>query len=399
MNTARDALHAAQQAVYDSPARFKVVACGRRWGKTELGKRIAIEAAQQGKTVWWISPNYGVSLDVWRSLKASLIDLWESKNEQQKMIVLPDGGAIRVRSGDDPDSLRGASLDLAVLDEAAFLRESIWTAAIRPTLSDRRGRALFLSTPNGIGNWFYRVYTFGLDPTRPEWQAWRFPTRTNPHIPPDEIDTAQRDVPDRIFRAEYLAEFTDDAGGVFRGVLAAATLDASAETILLPDHRYVMGVDWGRVDDFTVGTVLDATDRVLVALDRFNGVGWELQRGRLRALADRWQPVMIYAENNSIGSPNIEALQADGLPVYPFNTTNASKDELINDLALAIERGQVRLLNDPILINELSSYMQERTASGRFRYGAPPGGHDDTVIALALAWHAAQHGAPVMRFG
>ncbi len=399
MNIDQRGLHAAQQVVYDSPARFKVVVCGRRWGKTELGKRIAIEIAQQGKTVWWISPNYGVSLDVWRSFKDSLVEQWEAKNEQQKLILLPDGGSIRVRSGDDPDSLRGASLDLAVLDEAAFLREAIWTAAIRPTLSDRRGKALFLSTPNGIGNWFYRIYTFGLDPTRPEWHAWTFPTSTNPHIPADEIEAAWRDLPERIFRAEYLAEFTDDAGGVFRGVLAAATLDSTLETIILPEHRYVMGVDWGRVDDFTVGAVLDATDRALVALDRFNGVGWELQRGRLRALAERWQPVLIYAENNSIGSPNIEALQAEGLPVYPFTMTNASKDEVINDLALAIERGQLRLLNDPILINELSSYTQERTVSGRFRYGAPPGGHDDTVIALALAWHAAQHGAPVVRFG
>src|SRR5689334_288184 len=82
MNTPPHGLHAAQQVVYASPARFKVVACGRRWGKTELGKRIAVEIAQQGKTVWWISPNYGVSLDVWRAFKDSLAEQWETKNEQ-----------------------------------------------------------------------------------------------------------------------------------------------------------------------------------------------------------------------------------------------------------------------------------------------------------------------------
>lgn len=385
-----------QRTIHDHPARFRVVACGRRWGKTELGKFSAIESAMRGGTVWWISPNYGMAVDVWRSLKATLADTWETKNEQQKLIALPDGGSIRVRSGDDPDSLRGASLDLAILDEAAFLPEAVWTAAIRPTLSDRRGRALFLSTPKGIGNWFYRVYSYGLDDNRPDWHSWRSPTADNPLIPVSEIDSARADLPERIFRAEYMAEFLEESGGVFRGTAAAAT---ASPGVYQPDHRYVMGIDWARIEDFTVGVVIDATESVMVAMDRFNGIGWALQTGRIARLNDTWHPTVIYAENNSMGGPLIGMLEAEGLPVYPFNTTNQSKDDLINDLALAIERERLRLLNDPILIHELSTYAVERLPSGRFRYSAPPGGHDDTVIALALAWHAVQRGHTVIRFG
>lgn len=384
-----------QQTVLDSPARFKVVACGRRWGKTMMGQRAVIAMALDGGTAWWVMPSYRMADDVWRSLKGTLADYWDSKNEQQKLIIMPGGGSLRVRSGDDPDSLRGPSLDLAVLDEAAFLRESVWTSALRPTLSDRRGKAMFLSTPKGIGNWFHRVYGYGLDPTRSEWQSWQFPTAANPLIPPDEIEAARRDLPERVFRAEYLAEFTDDAGGVFRNVLQCAT----AAMLSAPElgHQYALGIDWGRVD-FSVAIVIDVTDQKMVAMDRFNGVGWALQRGRLAALAATWKPTAIWAEENSIGGPNIEALRAEGLPVYAFTTTNTSKNELINSLALALERGRLRIVPDPVLLHELQSYTLERLPSGRFRYSAPPGGNDDTIIALALAYYAGQYGGASLRF-
>ncbi|MHB8625593.1 MAG: terminase large subunit domain-containing protein [Aggregatilineales bacterium] len=372
------------------------MACGRRWGKTETGKIAVIEAAATGGIAWWIMPSYRMADDVWRSLKTTLEGAWREKNEQQHVIVLQGGGVIRVRSGDDPDSLRGASLDLAVLDEAAFLHEIVWTAALRPALSDRRGRAMFLSTPKGVGNWFYRIYGYGLDPNRPDWQSWQFPTSANPRIAAEEIEEARRDLPERVFRAEYLAEFLTDGGSVFRNVLANAT--AIAPSGPEAGHRYVFGIDWGRVD-FSCAVALDATTRKMVAIDRFNGIGWALQRGRLAALASVWRPASIWAEENSIGGPNVEALQAEGLPIYGFTTTVSSKDDLITALALALEQGKLAILPDPILLHELQAYTMTRLPSGRFRYSAPGGGHDDTVIALALAWQAAQYGGGSLTFG
>lgn len=391
--------HVGQSAILNSPARFRVVACGRRWGKTEAGKIAAIEAAQNGGNVWWIMPSYPMASEVWRSLKSTLSGQWDSKSEEERAIYLPGGGALRVRSGQDPDSLRGTGLDLAVLDEAAFLREAVWTSAIRPALADRRGKALFLSTPKGIGNWFWKIYGYGRDPDRPEWQSWTFPTASNPLIPPDEIEAAKAELPERVFLQEFLAEFTADFGAVFRNVTERAMVAPQCEP--LPGQRIIFGVDWARIDDFTVIAILDATTRQLVALDRFNGIGWGLQRGRIVSLAQRWQPAAIWAEANSIGAPNIEALQAEGLPIYPFTMTAAAKDDLINSLALALERDHdpLTIIPDPVLIHELQSYSLERLPSGRFRYNAPPGDHDDTVIAAALAWFGAQYGGVSIRFG
>jgi phage FluMu gp28-like protein len=387
--------HPIQLEVLQDPHRFKVLACGRRWGKTELGKAIAIEAAKRGETVWWISPNYPQSVDVWISLKTTLAEIYESKSEQYRLLTLPGGGSIRVRSGSAPDSLRGAALDLVILDEAAFMNEYVWISAIRPALSDRKGRAVFLSTPNGATNWFHRVYRNGLDPLHEEWRSWHFPTETNPYISPDEIEIAKSELPERVFRAEYGAEFIEDSGAVFRNVKEAAT--APRDPPYNPDHRYVMGVDWGRINDFTVAVVIDMDEQAVVEIDRFNQVGWSIQRGRLMALAERWKPSTIYAEANSIGAPNIEALVSEGLYVQSFNTTRTSKTRIIEELVQAIETHRIALPNHPILINELLAFEYTPSNQG-LRYKPPPGGHDDTVIALAIAWHAGQHSGTGLGF-
>ena len=102
--------------------------------------------------------------------------------------------------------------------------------------------------------------------------------------------------------------------------------------------------------------------------------------------------MVIYAESNSIGGPNIEALQREGLPVRPFETTASSKPPLIESLVLAFDRSEITILDDPIMTGELMAYERTITPSGRSQYSAPQGLHDDTVIALALAWHGCQYG-------
>lgn len=371
------------------PARFRVVVCGRRWGKTELGKVALIDTARQGGHCWWIAPTYGMADAVWRSLKAALEGVWLAKDEQRRRVELPGGGVIQVRSSHEPDALRGAGLDLAVLDEAAFMPEEVWTGAIRPALSDRLGRALFLSTPNGM-NWFQRLYQRGLDPLAADWQSFHHPTRSSLLIPPEEVDATRLEMPARWFRQEYEAEFIEDAGQVFREIDRLCTAQPSGPQ---PGARYVAGIDWGRVDDFTAFAVFDVEARRLVALDRFRQVSWAQQRDRLKTLVARWRPDVIWAEANSIGSVNIEALQQCGLPVRPFQTTSRSKGPLIEGLALAMERGDISLLDDPVLKGELViSYTLERLPSGLYRYGAASGAHDDTVIAVALGWHGVRHG-------
>jgi hypothetical protein len=124
-------------------------------------------------------------------------------------------------------------------------------------------------------------------------------------------------------------------------------------------------------------------------MDRSNRVDYAVQRKRLQALSDRWHPRQIIAEGNSIGQPVIEQLTREGLRIHPFITSNSSKAHLIDALALAFERGDIRILNDHILVSELVAYQAERLRScGLTRYSAPSGQHDDTVMALAMAWTA-----------
>jgi hypothetical protein len=388
--------HPGQQAILTSPARFKVVACGRRFGKTETGKIALMERALRGGRGWWLAPTYQTAGQVWRDLKALCAPLPGLRvSEAERRLDLPGGGLIAVRSTYYADHLRGAGLDYAVLDEAAFMAASVWPQVVRPMLVERGGGALLLSSPNGR-NWFWELYQQGLDPAQREWQAFRFSSYANPLIPPAELDAIRQMTPERVFRAEYLAEFIDDDGQVFRGILAAATAPADAQP--QPGRRYVAGLDWGRHNDFTAVVILDAEQRAVVALDRFREQSWAVQRGRLAALCARWQPAVIWAEANSIGGPNIEALQAEGLPVRPFQTTAQSKRPLIEGLALAIEKEEIALLPDEALLNELAAYTMERLPGGAYRYSAPSGLHDDLVIALALAWQGVRQGGLSLDF-
>lgn len=376
-----------QQLIYDSSARFRVVACGRRWGKTELGKQLVLHHLAQGaRGVWWLAPTYQMASGVWRDFKRTFRGVEGVRiTESERQIDFADGAVLAIRSTHTPDHLRGAGLDFAVLDEAAFMPPTIWHEIVRPMLLDRRGGALLISSPAGK-NWFYEVYQQGIHGG--EWAAFHYPTTDNDALSGDDLTSIRKTTSERVWRQEYLAEFLDESGAVFREIRACATAPTNAAP--QTNHHYVAGVDWGREGDYTVIVILDATDNSVVALDRFNQIGWEFQRGRLRALCERWRVAHILAEANSIGSVNIEALERDGLPISSFTMTSKSKPRLIESLSLAIETGVIRLLPDEILLAELGAYTLKRSSVGNIQYSAPPGLHDDCVIALGLAWQAAQ---------
>ncbi len=338
-----------------------------------------------------MAPTYGMAFQPWGQMKAALYERWERKLEAERAIFLPGGGSLRVRSAENPDALRGVGLDFVVIDEAAFVAEAAWTAALRPALSDRKGRALIISTPCGR-NWFWHAYQLGRDPLARDWKSWQAPTSTNRLIGDGEIAAARALLPASVFSQEYEAEFLADGGEVFRGIREAIGAALPSEPI--PGHRAVMGVDFGRHQDFTALAVIDADLSALVALDRFTEVGWKVQRDRIAALARRWSARDILAEANAIGEVNIEALVRDeGLPLRGFTTTARSKPPLIEALVKAIEDRELRLIEDEVLIGELEAYTFTTSRYGNISYSAPPGGHDDTVMALALAWRAARERA------
>lgn len=391
-------LHLAQWEIVASPARFRVAACGRRFGKTLAAAGVGVKAALENPRgmYWWVAPTYDVTRRGWSAMQHLVRDIpgvqeWRG----DRIFEFPNGARVEFKTANTGSGLRGAGLDGLIVDEAAFVRPDAWQADLRPALTDKLGWALFISTPFGR-NWFWHVWRRGQDPEQTDWQSWQFPTSANPHILPSEIDDARELLPERTFAQEYLADFIEDAGAVFRNVEGCAT--ATGLDGPLKDHRYIFGVDWGKSRDFTVIAIMDMDTRQCVALDRFNEIGWGFQRGRLTALNAKWRPQVIYAETNSMGGPNVEQLQSEGLPVRGFETTASSKGPLIESLALAFERGEISVMADPVLIGELQAYEMERLPSGRFRYNAPQGQHDDTVIALALAWHGANSRHAIKRY-
>ena len=385
-------LHPAQQQIIDEARRFNVLACGRRFGKTMLGIDLIIDKVLDGYPVSWFSPTYKMLAEVWKEIVETTKQLQTRVAKQEHRIELITGGVIDCWSLDAADSVRGRKYARVIVDEAAMVPNlyDSWQAAIRPTMTDYVGSdAFMLSTPKGV-DFFFDCFSRGVDDQQSDWKAWQKPTSENPYIDPAEIEAARQELPDQIFRQEYLAEFLQNSGAVFRNIDACLRADSGQHQ----DHRLFAGVDWGQKHDFTVISVICATCRQEVELDRFNKIEWAFQRARLKAVMDRWKVQAVIAETNSIGQPNLEALVREGLPVRGFETTASSKPPLIQSLALALERVECQWLPDPVGRVELLSYEAKRNqTTGRVSYSAPSGGHDDTVMARALAWECVQRGA------
>jgi hypothetical protein len=220
--------------------------------------------------------------------------------------------------------------------------------------------------------------------TGKDWMRWQMSSYSNPHIPASELDALKDTMLERSYQQEILAQFLEDGGGIFRHVQNAATAEKREAGI--PGRQYAIGADWGRSNDATVFCVVDTHDNSCVFMDRMTDTDFASQRVRLLSLSMRFNQAPCLVEQNSIGQPQIEELQRMGLPVTGFQTTNASKAQIVDALALAFEQGKIQIINDQVLVSELMAYQSEKLPSGILRYGAPDGMHDDTVIALALAW-------------
>ena len=208
-----------QKEVYLSPARFKVVAAGRRCGKSRLCAIMLIVEALKcppGSAVLYVSPTMGQSRQIiWDLLLDLGREVIQSSHVNNLDITMVNGARIYVRGADRPDTLRGVSLTFAVLDEVADIKAGVWEQVIRASLSDRKGRALFLGTPKGR-NWFYDLWKLGQDEVDADWKSWHFTTADNPMIDPEEIASAKKTMSSCAFKQEYLASFNNAGSDIFR---------------------------------------------------------------------------------------------------------------------------------------------------------------------------------------
>lgn len=363
-----------------------------------MGSDLAVEMALAGLPVGWFAPEYRFLSEAWRELVKALAPYSTRTHATEHRIELVSGGVIEMWSLDGGNAGRSRKYARAIVDEAAMVPAlmSVWNDAIRPTLTDLRGDAWFMSTPRGRND-FWQLHQYGLDPLREEWTCWQMPTSSNPFIDKREIEAARSELPERSFQQEYLAEFLED-GALFRRVRESATAKpqgyAQDGYPSHPKHSYVVGVDWGKYEDYSVFAVVDVTTKELCHLDRSNRIDYTLQIKRLEDLCKRFQVSQVIAESNA-NATTIELLRKTGLPVREFVTSNQSKQNIIEGLMLGLESQKLKILNDTVLLGELQAFEATRLPGGGLRYAAPSGYHDDTVMALALAWDAAKEHRPV----
>ena len=374
--------HDDQGKVFEHPSRFKVIFCGRRWGKTRGAiSWLPWRLYERQKTLgWWVSPTYRQAKIAWRYFfilfrKTGII---LSSNKAELTINLSGGKRLEFRSAEIPDNLRGEGIDELVLDEFASLAPNVWGEVLRPCLMDSKGEAVFIGTPNGM-NWATDLFNRAQSGEDSEWSAWQFSTYSNPFIDKAEIKKVEAATPEAIVRQEIYAEPTQNASAVFRNVDDVSTLQPKEPIV---NHRYVLGVDLGKYKDFTVLSVFDGLDQVY--LERFNQIDWSLQEKRIVEVAIKYNRASVVVDSTGLGDVVYERLKRLGLRVSPFRFTADSKKELIDTLSVRLDKREIRLLNDAVQKNELRSYAYELTHGGRLRTNAPSGLHDDCVISVAL---------------
>lgn len=207
-------LHDSQYQIFHDPARFVILAAGRRYGKTVLALTKAITKALEVKQarIWYVAPTYRqAKMIAWKMLFEMIpARLISKKNEVDLSIILINGSEISLKGADNEDSLRGVSLDGVIMDEYASMKANVWQEIIRPMLADRRGWALFIGTPKGK-NHFWELWIKGQ---RKEsgFSSYQMRTEDNPYIPRSEIKEAKAQLNDRYFRQEFEASFEDFTG-------------------------------------------------------------------------------------------------------------------------------------------------------------------------------------------
>lgn len=406
--------HHQQRNVLMNQTRFTSICWGRRSGKTYLAAYIALKyLLSSNHNIWIVAPTYDLARRSWDYLLNWVprinkqLGKFIKVNKSQFSMQSLSGSKLELKSTDNPSSLLGAGLDMLIIDEAARVPEQVWQTHLRPTLSDRQGKAVFISTPYGK-NWFYGMMLKGTDtdPQYKDYSYFHMATRDNtslPHIK-EEVETARLELPANDFMQEYEAEFVEGAGSVFRGVRDCLydvnfTQFPFLDLLHPPSQAnvYQGGLDLARSVDFTVATIVSrSTEKFrVVAVDRFNELDWKIQKPRIALLSQKYFNPPIIAERNNIGDAVIEDLPAN---FQSFNTTNKSKKDIINNLAILIEQKKIEIPNIPKLVAELEAYSYEVTSQGNIKYSAPAGYHDDMVMSLALACKDLRDPLPQMSY-
>ena len=384
-------LHEGQLKVAKSDARWKILCAGRRFGKTRLGVQMCLEVALNGGRAWWVAPTFSIARVGWRDIAASAKsfpkEIEPNVSLANMQIDLANGGSIAVRSADNPQRLRGEGLDFLVMDEAAFVKPEVWQEVLRPTLTERKGSALFISTPIGRNNWFYDLWEQAEEGDN--WERFQFSTTDNPRIDPEEVEAARKEVGSIVFAQEYLAEFVDAGQGMLKPEWIkyfALVPDAAGNLKCIVDNQeyYLKALKkYGVVDlatttnkdsDYTVITSFAQTpDTKLLVIDmiRQKMEGPDIIPAIKRAI-DKNKLQYVGIERQGFQTTIIQMAQRAGIRV---RNLKSDKDKVTRALPLSarLESGDIYLQRDTHWLPEVERELMT----------FPAGAHDDIIDTMA----------------
>ena len=271
-----------QKKVFSDPIRFKIVAAGRRCGKSRLAAVTLITEVlkcPEGSAVMYVAPTLGQARSIiWDLINDLGRAVIKSAHINNLEITFINGRKILVRGADNPDSLRGVSLTYLVMDECAFIKMETWEKILRASLSDKKGKALFISTPSGR-NWFYDIFSLGQEETDEEWKSWHFTTKDNETIDPKEVDAAKRTLSTFSFKQEYEASFDNAGSDLFKEQWLKYGEEPTSGS-------YYIAVDLAGFEDVAksvTSAVKNRLDQTAIAVVKVHEKGWwvkEIEYGR-----------------------------------------------------------------------------------------------------------------------
>lgn len=392
-------LHKKQLDVFNSNARFKVVAAGRRAGKSYLSAvMLLLEALKdenrfgvklKGKEVWYVAPTYGQARDIlWGVLKDLGQPIIETIHENTSTITLVNGRTIKLKGSDRPDTLRGVSLAYVVLDEYASMKPEVWDMIISPALADTRGDALFIGTPDGK-NHFYDLWIEAGSELDDEWAAFHFNSLDNPLISEKELDKARLRMSKEAFRQEFEASFEAAGGGSFKEdefIYLEAPQEGGNVYIAVDPAGFGNG-------DGMVKSQMKKLDETAIAVVEVSESGWyvhDVIHGRwgvretslqiIRA-AQKYHPVSVGIEKGSLKNAVMPYLedQMRRLNVYPriVELTHGGQKKT-ERITWAL---QGRFQNGRIFFKKGASYI--RPLTNQLLDFPNPMVHDDLIDALS----------------
>jgi predicted phage terminase large subunit-like protein len=260
-----------QQTVWNDPKRFKVVAAGRRTGKSRLAAYLLIVRALQSVKgqVFYVAPTQGQARDImWQTILEVGHSVIVSSHVNNLQFKLINGSMISLKGADRPETMRGVSLKFLVMDEYADMKPEVWEQILRPALADLKGDALFIGTPMGR-NHFYDLYQHGLSGEDDTFASFHFTSFDNPLLDPEEINAAKKSMSSFSFRQEFLASFEAAGGELFKEEWIKFDEEAPKE------GDYYIAVDLaGFEEEGSKGVKNKRLDNTAIAIVKANEKGW-----------------------------------------------------------------------------------------------------------------------------